>query len=89
MKQLVDMVLNLLDESTGFWMTDNHEINTDNTMIWRTEDTLEIVDCDNDIEVHIGFNDIIGITFSNFQDMIISVLKLKNRPDVLIHNFIN
>lgn len=86
MKRLVEKVLDLLEESNGYWVTDNHDINTDNIMIWKTNDTLEIVDCDTDEEIHINFNDIIGIVFDKIQDMIVSVIKLKNRPDVLIHN---
>lgn len=89
MKTIVNTLLNTLEESTGYWMTNNNDINTDNAMFWKTENTLDIVDCDNDIELHISFDDITGICFHVKEEMTVCVIKTKQYNTILIHSFLN
>lgn len=89
MENKVNKLLKTLDNSTGYWMTDNHNINTDNTMYCQEDNALHIVDCESDEEIHTKFSDIIDIVIKQIDDMIESVIKFANRPALIIFSFMN
>lgn len=89
MEKLINELLETLNTSTGYWMTDNKEINTDNTMFWQEGEVLHVVDCNSFEEIHTKFNDIVDIVMNKIDDMIESVIKFKDRPSLIIFSFIN
>ena len=83
MELLIDKVLHLFEQSECYWITDNRNINTDNVLIWKEKDSINIL-YDNEW-LNIKYDDIIDIAFNKVQNMIVSTIKVTSRPSILIH----
>ena len=85
METLVNVLFNLIEESNGFWITDNKNINGDIHDIYLEKDDKSIYMMYDNDEMRINFTDIIGITFDKINIMIVAALKIKNKSNLLIH----
>jgi len=85
MKTLVNNLLNLIEESNGYYMTDLKEIETDSdmSMMWQEDSSIGLM-YENE-SIKIDYSDIAGICYDVIQDTVIAILKLINRPNILIH----
>lgn len=85
MEKLVENLFDLISNSNGYYMTDLNKIDTDSdmSMIWQENNSIRLM-YDDEITT-IRYNDIIGIAYDVIQTTIVAILKLVNRPALLIH----
>lgn len=85
MKTLVNNLFNLIEESNGFWMTDNNTIEGDEHDMMLSKDDKAIYLMYENENLKFNFTDIIGICYEIIQNTVVAILKLINRPSILIH----
>lgn len=85
MELLVNTLFNLINNSNGFWMTDNDDINGDQDDIYLEKDNNSIYLMYEDNDMRIKFADLLGITYENFANMIIAIIKIQNRKNLMVH----
>jgi hypothetical protein len=86
MKKLIDVLFDLIcDSKEGLWITNNDDINGDQHDIWLENDEESLCMMYENENVKINYRDIISLTFQYFSNMIIAVLKIKDKKPLLIH----
>lgn len=87
MRKLVEMLFDFIEESEGFWITNNTGIEGDQWDIAISHDvdgkSIYIMYGDSDCRIYYG--DIKSIAFQDFNNMVIVILKIKNKEPLLIH----
>lgn len=86
MKKLIDVLFDLIcDSKEGLWITNNNDINGDQHDIWLENDEESLRMMYENENVKINYSDIISIMFQDFSNMIIAVLKIKDKKSIMIH----
>ena len=82
MKELVEKVMRLLEESKGYLITDDKDIEIEDALISCTEDGLDIM-YDND-EIYMRYDDIINIVFDEVGSTIIATIFTNDNKSLLV-----
>lgn len=89
MEELLKKMVSIIEESTGYWATNNKGFNTDNMMIGIDEDTIIVYDCTNEVEINEPLENIKLVDIRSIENMIISIINFTNRSPLCIHSFVD
>lgn len=89
MEELLKKMVSIIEESTGYWTTDNKDFNTDNMMIGVDENKIIAYDCTNEVEINEPLENIKLVDVRSIGNMIVSIIKFTNRPALCIHSFVD
>lgn len=87
MRKLVEVLFDFIEESKGFWITNSADIEGDqwDIAISHDVDSKSIYIMYGDYDWRIYYGDIKSIAFQDFNNMVVVILKIKNKEPLLIH----